>query len=95
LNEANSPQPSWTFKLEHADALSGPFSPVEDSDVVLPDGAQLGANGAFVVVTAHGSIARVGYVGQREFVRLIATPSNSPGTTFICAHIVGELSLTA
>lgn len=96
-NIANSPQPSWTFALQHSDTVNSDFEAVESTDVVLPDGDSLGASGVFATVDAAAeddAIYRVGYVGAKRYVRVVATAANTPGSTPIAVVVVGEKMLT-
>jgi len=92
-NIANSPQPSWAFALQHSDASNASFTAVESADVVLPDGGTLGASGLFATVDAAAeddAVYRIGYVGGKRYIRVVATAANTPGSTPIGVHIVGE-----
>lgn len=88
-NIANSPQPSWAFKLQDSDDDSD-FSDVTDSNVVLvgsaksPVAAPNSSTGVFLTVDAAAEDAqtyRVGYVGAKRYVRVVATAANTPGST--------------
>ena len=92
-NIANSPQPSWTFALQHSDTVNSGFAAVEATDAVLPDGAALGANGVFATVddaAEDDAIYRIGYIGNKRYVRVVATAANTPGNTPICVTVAGE-----
>ena len=92
-NIANSPQPSWAFALQHSDTSNASFTAVESTDVVLPDGGALGASGLFATVDAAAeddAVYRIGYVGGKRYIRVVATAANTPGSTPIGVHIVGE-----
>jgi len=96
-NIANSPQPSWTFALQHSDTSNASFAAVDSTDVVLPDGAALGASGVFATVDAAAeddAQYRVGYVGVKRYIRVVATAANTPGNTPITVVVVGEKKLT-
>ena len=89
-NVANSPQPSWTFKLQESDSLSSGFTDVVDSKVVLvgsaksPVAAPNASTGVFLTVDAAAEDAetyRVGYIGNKRYVRVISTAANTPGNT--------------
>lgn len=97
-NIANSPQPSWTFKLQESDSQSSGFSDVTDSSVVLTGSAASpvtspdSSSGVFLTVDAASeddAVYRVGYVGAKRYVRVVATAANSPGSTPI--SVVAEL----
>lgn len=92
-NIANSPTPSWTFALQHSDTSNANFAAVEAADVVMEGGATLGANGVFATVDAAAeddAVYRVGYVGAKRYVRVVATAANTPGNTAIAVSVVGE-----
>lgn len=89
-NIANSPQPSWTFKLQESDSQASGFTDVTDSNLVLvgsaqsPVGAPDSSTGVFLTVDAAAeddAIYRVGYVGTKRYVRVVSTAANSPGNT--------------
>lgn len=92
-NIANSPAPSWAFALQHSDSVSSDFAAVESTDVVMPDGGTLGASGQFALVNAAAeddTVYRVGYVGGKRYIRVVATAANTPGSTPIGVQVVGE-----
>lgn len=89
-NIANSPQPSWAFKLQESDSQSTGFSDVTDSDVELvgsaksPVAAPNSSTGVFLTVDAAAEddqTYRVGYIGNKRYVRVVATAANTPGST--------------
>lgn len=89
-NIANSPQPSWAFKLQESDSASADFTDVTDSNDVLvgsaasPVAAPNASTGVFLTVDAASEDAatyRVGYVGSKRYVRVVATAANTPGST--------------
>lgn len=89
-NVANSPQPSWTFKLQESDSQSSGFSDVTDSSIVLtgsgasPVTSPDSSSGVFLTVDAadeDDAVYRVGYVGAKRYVRVVATAANTPGNT--------------
>lgn len=91
-NIANSPAPSWSFKLQESDSESANFSDVVDSDVVLvgsaksPVAAPNASTGVFLVVDAaaeDANVYRVGYIGNKRYVRVVATAANTPGNTIL------------
>lgn len=88
---------SWTFALQHSDAAGSGFAAVEADDVVIQqDGAALAANGVFATVDAaeeDDAIYRVGYVGTKRYVRVVATAGGTPGNTPIAVVVVGEPNL--
>lgn len=89
-NIANSPVPSWTFKLQESDQAATGFTDVVDADDVLvessqtPLGAPDGTTGLFLTVDAAAEddkVYRVGFVGNKRYLKCIATPANTPGAT--------------
>lgn len=97
-NIANSPTPSWAFALQHSDTVNSGFAAVESTDVVMPGGAALGASGVFATVDAAAeddAVYRVGYVGGKRYVRVVATAAATPGSTPIAVLVVGEPLLIA
>lgn len=88
-NIANSPTPSWTFKLQHSDDDST-FADVTNSDYVLtgsaasPVSAPDSSSGVFLTLDAASEDAssyRVGYAGPKRYSRMVATAADSPGNT--------------
>jgi hypothetical protein len=97
-NIANSPQPGWTLALQHSDAAASGFAAVASTDVVLPDGDALGGSGVFATIDAaveDDTIYRLGYVGNKRYVRVVATAANTPGATPVCVNVLGEKMLTS
>lgn len=89
-NIANSPQPSWVFKLQESDASGAGFTDVTDSSIVLtgsaksPETAPDSSTGVFLTIDDAAEDAttyRAGYVGSKRYVRVIATAANTPGST--------------
>lgn len=89
-NIANSPQPGWTFKLQESDSQSANFVDVTDSAVVLtgsaksPVGAPNSSTGVFLTVdgaSEDDATYRIGYIGNKRYVRVVATAVNTPGNT--------------
>lgn len=88
-NIANSPQPSWAFKLQESDDNST-YTDVTDSAVVLVGSAQApvaapnATTGVFLTIDAAAEDAetyRVGYIGNKRYVRVVGTAANTPGNT--------------
>ncbi len=88
-NIANSPQPTWAFKLQDSDDDST-FADVTNSDYVLvgsaasPVAAPDSSTGVFLTIDDAAEDAatyRVGYVGPKRYVRVVATAANTPGST--------------
>lgn len=89
-NIANSPQPSWSFKLQHSDSASADFADVTDSTLMLTGSAKSpvtapdSSTGVFLTIDAAAEDAetyRIGYVGSKRYVRVVATAANTPGST--------------
>lgn len=96
-NIANSPQPTWAFKLQDS-ADNSTFADVVNADHVLVGSAQApvaAANtstGVFLTIDAAAEDAetyRVGYAGTKRYVRVVGTAANTPGSTPMC--IIGVL----
>ncbi|HEX9768424.1 MAG TPA: hypothetical protein VGA50_04535 [Kiloniellales bacterium] len=97
-NIANSPQPSWTLKLEHSAAASSGYAAVAAADVILANGKNDGSITAGVYATIDAaaeddSIYTIGYIGAKEFLRVVATAANTPGATPIA--VIFTLGLPA
>ena len=80
----------WEFHLEHSDQAAADFEAVtEPSDVVAGNSAAIvgkpdTTTGVFLTVddaAEDDAVYRIGYVGPKRYVRVVATPSNSPGST--------------
>ncbi len=96
-NIANSPQPTWTFHLEESDSASSGFTAVTNSDDVDIEGSRSpvttpdSSTGVFLTIddAAEDDLTyRVGYLGTKRYIRVVATAANSPGSTVIVAHVV-------
>jgi len=94
-NVANSPQPSWTFKLQESDDDST-YTDVTDSNDVLvgsaasPVAAPNASTGVFLTIDSaaeDAALYRIGYIGDKRYARVVATAANTPGNTpmSICA----------
>lgn len=89
-NIANSPQPSWTFKVEESDTSNASFSAITDSNRILVNGIQSpgttpnSSTGVFLTVDAAAEDAtayHVGVVSSKRYLRVVATAANTPGST--------------
>jgi hypothetical protein len=90
-NIAGSPTPSWTFKLQDSDTSNASFVDVTDASLVLVGSAKTpvtapdSSTGVFLTVDAaseDAAVYRVGYVGKKRYVRVVATASaEAPGST--------------
>lgn len=103
-NVGNSPADGWSFKLQESDEASANFSDVTDSSVVLvgsaksPVTAPNSSTGVFLTVDDAAEDAttyRVGYVGSKRYVRVVATAVLTPGSTplYITA-LLGNAGMT-
>lgn len=89
-NIANSPQPSWTFKVEESDSASTSFDAITDSDRILVTGSKSpvvapnSSTGVFLTIDAAAEDAttyHVGVISQKRYLRVVATAANTPGST--------------
>lgn len=89
-NVGGSPTESWTFKLQESDSQSSGFSDVTDSSKVVVGSAQSplttpdSSSGVFLTVDAadeDDAIYRIGYRGDKRYVRVVSTANNTPGST--------------
>lgn len=92
-NVANSPQPSWAFKLQESDSQSTGFTDVVTAGDALvgsaasPVAAPDASTGVFLTVddaAEDAAVYRVGYIGNKRYVRVVATAANTPGGTPLC-----------
>ncbi len=97
-NIANSPQPSWTFHFEESDSVSSGFTAVTNSDDVDIEGSLTpvttpdSSTGVFLTIDAAAeddNTYRVGYLGSKRYLRVVATAANTPGSTPIVVLILG------
>jgi hypothetical protein len=86
-NIGNSPQPTWAFKLQESDSSGSGFTDVTDSNAVLVESAQSplvapdSSSGVFLTIDNGAEDAthyRVGYIGSKRYVRVVATAANTP-----------------
>ncbi|MFH1806834.1 MAG: hypothetical protein ABID63_18290 [Pseudomonadota bacterium] len=96
-NIANSPQPSWAFKLQESDSVSSDFTDVTNANDVLvgsaksPVAAPNASTGVFLTIDAAAEddqLYRVGYIGTKRYVRVVATAANTPGATPIAISAI-------
>jgi hypothetical protein len=89
-NIANSPQPSWSFKLQESDSESSGFTDVTEAGDVLTGSAKSpvtapdSSTGVFLTIddaAEDETTYRVGYIGTKRYVRVVATAANTPGST--------------
>lgn len=96
-NIANSPQPSWTFKLQESDEASANFTDVVTAGDVLVGSAKSptttpnASTGVFLTIdngSEDAQVYRIGYIGNKRYVRVVATAANTPGSTPYCVIAV-------
>lgn len=89
-NIANSPQPTWSLKLQHSDTSNANFEDVTDSTMVAtgsaasPVSAPDSSTGVFLTIDAaseDAAVYSVGYVGPKRYARVVNTAANTPGST--------------
>lgn len=103
-NIANSPTPSWAFKVQESDSASANFTDITDPKRILVSGIQSpGAavnesTGVFLTIDAASEDAKVYHVGvisSKRYVRLVSTAANTPGNTPLhISAILERASLT-
>lgn len=94
-NVGGSPAESWTFALQESDSESSGFTAVSDDAVVLVgsgnnDGGVDGS-GIFATVDAAAeddAVYRIGYIGGKRYIRVVATAANTPGATAISVNMI-------
>lgn len=91
-NIGNSPQPSWTLKLQESDSVGSGYSNVADDDVLSTYGNNDGSvsSGVFATIDAadeDDAIYSCGYIGTSRYIRVVATAANTPGATPISVVI--------
>lgn len=101
-NVGGSPTESWEFKLQESDSVSSGFTDVTDDAKVIVGSAQSpvtnpdDTSGVFLTVdeaSEDDAVYRVGYVGNKRYVRVVSTANNTPGNTPI--SIVARLGHAA
>ena len=89
-NIANSPQPSWAFKVQESDSQSSDFTDVTTAADLIVDSAASpvttpdSTTGVFLTIDDgdnDDAVYRVGYVGSKRYARVVATAANTPGST--------------
>lgn len=88
--------PGWTFALEDS-ADNVTFAACDETDVVMPSGDVIGANGIFGTIDDSdddNKVFNVGYVGPNRYVRVVATAVSTPGASDIMVIVVGCPLLT-
>lgn len=88
-NIANSPQPSFAFKIQHSDD-DVTYEDVTDANYLLTHNAKApvtapdSTTGVFLTVdnaAEDAALYAVGYIGPKQFARVVGTASNTPGNT--------------
>ena len=102
-NIANSPQPSWAFKLQESDSQSSGFTDVVTvADTVSGSSASPATSpntstGVFLTVddsAEDDAVYRIGYIGNKRYVRCVGTAANTPGSTPISiTAVLGHAAL--
>lgn len=89
-NIANSPQPSWAFKVQESDTVNASFVDITDSKRIAvsgiqsPGGAPDSSTGVFLTIDAAAEDAtayHVGVISDKRYLRVVATAANTPGST--------------
>ena len=89
-NIANSPQPTWTFKVEESDTSNASFVAITDSGRVNIAGAKSpvttpdASTGVFLTIDDAAEDAttyHVGVISSKRYLRVVATAANTPGST--------------
>lgn len=73
------------FKLQHCDTSGGTYEDVVDADVILPAGRSVATGGiikSLIAAAAAASVDRIGYIGNKRFLKVTAdfSGTHSPGT---------------
>lgn len=96
-NVGGSPLQSWTLAIQHSDTINSGFEPVPVEQLAVANGRNdLGEDGVFAVINAadeDDTHYRLGYLGNKAFVRVVATAANTPGSTVIVVQVIGEPAL--
>lgn len=89
-NIAESPTPSWTFKVQESDSQSTGFSDITDASQILHGSADAlvtdpnTSTGVLLTVDAAANDAasyRFGVLTQKRYARVVATAAETPGNT--------------
>lgn len=97
-NIANSPVPSWTFKLQESDEAASDFADVEDGTAYVVEASAKApvrppsaANANFLTVDGAAEDAttyRLGYIGIKRYIRVVATAADTPGATPLSVLVI-------
>ena len=79
------------FVLTHSDAASSGFTPVAQGDVIGATVATGGIVLSFVAAKAAATVHRVGYVGGKRYLRLLAdfSGTHGAGTPLAASALLG------
>lgn len=86
-NIAASPTPKWELKLEESDDDSTYSAVTSANDVLVGSNPRVSApdaSGIFATIDAAAEDAihfRIGYIGNKRYVRITATATQTPGST--------------
>lgn len=76
------------FKLTHSDEEDANFAAVEQADVVGPTVGTGGIVRELIAAHAAPSVVKVGYVGRKRYLRLLADFSGTHGTATPMSSVV-------
>jgi hypothetical protein len=103
-NIANSPKPSWSFKIQVSDSVSSGFTDVTDSNALIISSSNAlvtapnASTGVFLVVDAAAedeTVYTVGLLTTKRYARVVATAANTPGSTpYAVNFTLGDPSLS-
>ena len=71
--------PSFTFELQESDDDSA-YTAVEDADL----------QGSEPVLTAGNQVARVGYIGNKQYIRVAITDVSGTSPSLLCAAAINR-----
>lgn len=93
-NIGNSPVPSWTLALQEGDATDGAHTAVAEADVARNSGNnQELSSGVFATIDEAADddkVYRLGYLGGKKSIKVVATAADTPGATPITILIIGK-----
>lgn len=93
-NIGNSPVPSWTLALQEADATDGSHTAVVEADVARNSGNNAAlSSGVFATIDEaadDSKVYRLGYLGTKASIKVVATASDTPGATPLAILVIGK-----
>lgn len=93
-NIGNSPVPSWTLALQEGDATDGAHTAVAEADVARNSGNNAAlSSGVFATIgaaAADSKVYRLGYLGTKKSIKVVATAADTPGATPLALLIIGK-----